>query len=609
MEEGLILKVTAISVLGMAAQWLAWRTQLPAIVLLSLAGLLAGPVLGVLHPPTDFGALLQPMISFAVAVILFEGGLNLNFRELRETAVPVRRLVVVGGPLAWALTAGALLLVAGLSLPVAALLGGILVVTGPTVILPMLRQAKLSSRPASVLKWEGIVNDPIGAMAAVIVFEFAALGGDHAPASSFAWLLGAAGIAVAGGVALGKGVVEAFARGLVPEHLKAPTLLAVVLVGFVAANQMKAESGLLTVTALGITLANAHFPSLEEMRRFKENLSVILVSAVFVLLTASLEPGALLGILDWRIIAFIILLLFVIRPLSIWISTIGSGMTWQERTLIGWIAPRGVVAVAVSGFFGSRLQHAGYPDAAAMVPLTFAIVFATVLAHGFSIRPLARSLGLVVTGRPGVLIVGASKWSVALARALIDLKVPVLLADSNWHRLRPARHANVPTHFGEILSEAASYHIELARYTWILAVSGNEAYNAFVCTHMAPQFGREKTLQLGPHEFDEHEHRGFAATARGRTLISSGADLSVLEERLDAGWIFQKTQLTEVYGWDQYQSERPEEAESLFVVRANGDLLFGRHLEQTAPKVGDTAVSFAPAPARARRKAAAVLSD
>jgi len=594
MDESLILKMTAIATLGMGAQWLAWRAQLPAIVLLSIAGILAGPVFGLVRPTEDFGALLSPMISVAVAIILFEGGLNLNVRELRETSVAVRRLVVVGVPLSWGLTTLAAHHLAGLSWGVAAVLGGILVVTGPTVILPMLRQAKLTARPASVLKWEGIVNDPIGALLAVLVFGYLSVDGRPETLLDAGWLVLAALFAIGLGVALGRGVVRLFARGMVPEHLKAGLLLVVVLVGFAGANLLQGESGLLTVTALGITLANARFASLEEMRRFKENLTILLVSAVFVLLTASLHPSTLPVIGDEGKLAFIACVLFVIRPLVVWISTIRCGLSWQERALIGWIAPRGVVAVAVAGFFAARLQDQGYADAASLVPIVFAIVFATVVAHGFSIRYLARRLGLSASGRPGVLIVGSSDWSAALATTLQGEAVPVRIIDSDWLRLRAARSAGVPLHFGEVLSEAATYHLGLSRYHYLLAVSDNDAYNAFVCTHMAPHFGRERVFQLGVREEEESDRRGFAVTARGRTLLGSGADLSGLLDRHRAGWTFQRTRLTEVYGWEQYLAGRPDGAETLFVICPGGELVVDTDGKQPPARAGDVVIGFAP---------------
>lgn len=594
MTEGLVFKVALIGVLGIGSQWLAWRFNLPAIVLMSIAGLLAGPVFGVLSPADDFGPFLQPVIALAVGVILFEGGLTLNFRELRGVGRGVRQLVLIGAPLAWVLNALAAHYVAGLAWPVAILFGAVLVVTGPTVIIPLLRQAKLAARPAAVLKWEGIINDPIGALLAVLVFEYAVFTGtDVSFAGNAAWLAAAAAISGFIGYASGKGLALAFARGFVPEFLKAPVILAGVLACYEAANLVHDEAGLLSVTAMGITLANARTHSIDEVRRFKENIAVILVSAVFVVLTATLSRDMIAAV-DWRLFAFVATVLLVTRPLTVWLSTIGSDMTWREKLLVGWIAPRGIVAVAVTGFFGTALANAGYPDGARLIVLTFAIVFATVIAHGFSIGWLARHLGLATTSRPGVLIVGASPWSVELASVLREQDVPVTVADRNWTHLRTVRFAGIPCYFGELLSEATEHHLDLNPFGYLLAVTGNDDYNALLCNDFAPEFGRTNVFQLGTERGHEDDLHGVSYALRGRALFRSGSSYEELVRLHEAGWTFQKTRVTEVYGLDDHLADRPDEAETMVVVRGTGDLAFSTQQTRVRAEPGDIIISFAP---------------
>lgn len=594
MHEGLVFKVALIGVLGIGSQWLAWRFNLPAIVLMSVAGLLAGPVFGVLSPTLDFGAFLQPVIALAVAVILFEGGLSLNFRELRGITRGVRQLVLIGAPIGWVLNSLAAHYLAGLSWPVAIFFGGILVVTGPTVIIPLLRQAKLAQRPAAVLKWEGIINDPVGALFAILVFEYAiSSGSDLTFAGNVASLTASAAVAGAIGYGCGRALALAFRRGWVPEFLKAPIILAIVLACFEAANMVQKEAGLLAVTAMGITLANSRVHSIEEVRRFKENIAVILVSAVFVVLTATLTRD-MLGAVDWRLFAFVAAVLFVTRPLTVWLSTIGSDMTWQEKLLVGWIAPRGIVAVAICGFFGPAFVNAGYPDGAQLIIFTFAIVFATVLAHGFSIGWLARRLGLATASRPGVMIVGASPWSVALAETLRELEVPVKLADRSWQHLRTARFSDIPIYYGELLSEATEHRLDLNPYGYMLAVTSNDDYNALVCTDFAPEFGRTNVFQLGIERGDEDDPHGVSFTLRGRTLFRSGRSFEDLMKLHDEGWDFQKTRLTEEYDLDAYLADRPEGAEMLVVVGKGGSLRFSTLRSRAQAEPGDTVVSFSP---------------
>ncbi len=595
-DEHLILKVALIGALGFGSQWLAWRLQLPAIVLLAVAGTMAGPVLGILDPARDFGPLLQPMISIAVAIILFEGGLNLDFRELRGVSVAVRRLVIVGAPIGWLLGSLAAHYAAGLSWPVAILFAGILVVTGPTVIIPLLRQAKLDSRPAAVLKWEGIINDPIGALLAVLVYEVVSVAhGDETLAVAGALLAAAIGLAAVLGFGFGRLIAVAFYRGLVPEFLKAPAILSAVIACFECANLLQEETGLLAVTVLGITLANSGLASIHEIRRFKENLTILLVSGVFVVLSASLPRDVILSA-DWRMAAFVGAVLFLVRPPTIWLSTIGSGLSWRERPLIGWIAPRGIVAVAVAGLFGPALVKLGYEDAAMLVPLTFAIVFATVIAHGFSIGWLSRRLGLSATGKPGVILVGASPWSLGLATALKDLEIPATVVDANWHRLREIRLAGLSTYYGQILSEAAEFHLDMNRFGYLLALTDNDSYNALVCSQFAPEIGRHRVYQLGYGVNGEEERKDLAFTIRGRTLLHSGSGYSDLVRRRREGWIFQKTRLTDEYDLDRYLADRPEGTEMLFAVRPNGDIAFNTDEGRPPAKAGDVILSFSPPP-------------
>ncbi|MBL8658655.1 MAG: sodium:proton antiporter [Rhodospirillales bacterium] len=594
MNEGLVFKVALIGVLGIGSQWLAWRFNLPAIVLMSVAGLLAGPVFGVLSPTLDFGAFLQPVIALAVAVILFEGGLSLNFRELRGIGRGVRQLVFIGVPVGWILNCLAAHYIVELSWPVAILFGGVLVVTGPTVIIPLLRQARLAQRPAAILKWEGIINDPIGALLAVLVFEYATFtGADLTFAGNAAWLTASAAMAGAIGYGGGRAMAWSFRRGWVPEFLKAPVILALVLACYEAANMIHEEAGLLSVTAMGITLANSRVHSIEEVRRFKENIAIILVSAVFVVLTATLSRDMLGGV-DWRVAAFVAAILFVARPLTVWLSTIGTEMTWREKLLVGWIAPRGIVAVAICGFFGTALVNAGYPDGGQLIVLAFAIVFATVVAHGFSIGWLARRLGLATASRPGVLIVGASPWSVELARTLRELDVPVKLADRNWLHLRSARFGEIPIYYGEILSEATEHRLDLNPYGYLIAVSSNDDYNALVCTDFAPEFGRTNVFQLGIERGDEDDPHGVSFTLRGRTLFRSGRSYEDLMKLHEEGWNFQKTRLTDEYTFDDYTDGRPEGSEMLVVVRASGELVFSTQRERALAEPGDTVIGLSP---------------
>ncbi len=604
--ENLVLAFAIIGVLGIGAQWLAWRTNLPAIVLMSIAGVIAGPVLGLFTPndatpgtpPMEalFGEFYRPIIAVAVAVILFEGGLQLNFAEIRGLRQGVGRLVFPGVPIAWMLGAIAAHELAGLSWQTALLFGGVMVVTGPTVIIPMLRQSKLNARPATLLKWEGIVNDPVGALLAVLVFEFLAFGDQHGTWTEIvSSLLLASLLAGALGYAVGRFAATIFRRGWVPEYLKPAVLLTLVLVCFEVANLLQHEAGLLAVTAMGVTIANSRIASINELRLFKENIAVLLVSGVFIILTANLTFEAIQA-LTLADLGFILAMLFVVRPLSVLISTIGAGLPLKERVLVAWIAPRGIVAVAVSSFFGAALVDAGYADGEKLIPLAFAMVFATVIAHGFTLGPLSKALGLASKEQPGVLIAGASPWSIALAVKLKELEIPVMVADASWRRLKPARLADVPTYYGEILSEVTEHHLDLNRYGYLLAVSGNEAHNALVSTDLAPELGRAAIFQVNARGKDEEDRQALSFTLQGRTFLHSGAPLDELLRRHYSGWVYQRTRISEEYPPKRYLDDLDKEHEIVLIVR-KGVLLFASEEAPVAPEIGDTVLAYLPKPA------------
>lgn len=580
----------------MAAQWLAWRLHLPGIVLLLSAGFLAGPATGFLDPAADFGDVYRPLISLAVAVILFEGGLTLNIREIRETSTAVRRIIMLGGPITWIGTTLSAHYIGGLSWATAIVLGAILIVTGPTVIMPLLRQAQLASRPASILRWEAIVNDPIGALCAVIAFEgVLVFVGQHQPENLAMRVALGAGSAILVGVVGARLIAWSFIRGHVPEFLKAPVVFATVLAAYALTNQTLEESGLLTVTIMGIVLANTRIASLTDMRRFKETVTTLLVSGVFILLTASLTLDDL-ATLDLRAFGFVIALLFVVRPLAIFIATFRSGATLQERILSAWIAPRGVVAVAVSGLFGASMADAGFEDAPRMLAFTFAVVVSTIVLHGFSLGPLARLLKLKKLSKPGLLIVGGSRWTTALAQKLKENEIPVTIADQNWNHLQRARLADIPVYFGEVLSENAHHTIEPRRYANLIAATDNDAYNALVCTDFGPELGRSNVFQIG-HDRQQKEHRSLSFTLGGRPLAKPGLSFQEFRDHYARGWTFQVTGLTDEFGWEKYIDSRPEGTVVLLWIKPSGALTFAT-VANGDPSPGDRILSFGPTPGR-----------
>jgi len=588
--------IVSVMALGMLAQWLAWRFQFPAIILLALTGLLIGPILGWIHPAADLGDEgLRTIINLGVAIILFEGGLSLRVHELKEAAAGVKRLVTLGVLLNLLFATLAARHVAGLSWAVSMVLGAILVVTGPTVIMPLLRHALLNRRTASYLKWEAIINDPVGALLAVVVFQYFVLAGDEGSAAgALLNIVQAAGIAATLGGGGGYFLARVFRAGLVPEFLKSPVLLAAMLALFTLSNRVQADAGLLTVTILGVVMANMRLPDINGLRRHKEYVTILLVSTVFILLTADLQTDTLAQ-LDWRALAFVLAILFVVRPAAVLLATVGSGMPWRDRLLVGWIGPRGIVAAAVAGLFAPEMIAAGYADADMLVPLVFAVIFATILFHGLSLRFLARRLALAPEGpRNGVLIIGGSPWTIELARCIHELGIRTLIADDSWHRLRPARLAGLPVYFGEILSERAEESLQFQDLGHLIAATSNDAYNALVCSAFTPELGADHVLQLSLGIPEQDDRRRLSAGVRGRVAFHPDATFEELWRRHHEGWRFQKTRFTESFTYTDYCATAADERIPILLISPSQEVTLCTSRRGVRPRQGDVLVSYAP---------------
>ena len=588
--------IVMVATLGIAAQWLAWRFHLPAILLLSIAGLVVGPWLGWINPGAQLGAMLDPLVGVLVAIILFEGGMNLRFHELKEAGPGVMRLGTAGVAITFLLGSIAAHFVGKLSWPVAVLFGAIIVVTGPTVIMPMLRQARLKQRPASLLKWEGIINDPTGALLAVLVFEYFSYLGAGA---AFMQVLSGLAIAIAAAAFLGIGggylLGKAFSRDDVPEFLKAPVTLGYVLLCYGLANLAQHEAGLLATTLLGMTLGNMQLRSIDELRRLKEYVSILLVSAIFVILTANLDPHILTR-LDWRSAVLIALVVFAVRPVSVLLSTVGLGMDWRERLLLAWIAPRGVVAVTVAGVFAASMSEQGYGGADLLLPLIVSLVLVTVVLHGSTLGWLSRRLGLAAATQNGILIVGASNWSTDLAIELKEMKIPVLIADSSWYNMSRARLSGIRTHYGEILSEHAEMELDMSDMGFLLAATSNDAYNAFVCSRFAHDFGRNQVFQLPMHSVPEQEKKTIKLANRGIFAMGPVATNEELERRHYRKWQFKKTHFTRTFSYENYLQVESSDALPLLLLRPDGEVLFHSEEFPLEPVEDDVLLSYVPPP-------------
>lgn len=591
--ESYVVGLGLVFVLGFAARWVAWRLHLPSILLLLIVGLAAGRAgFGILDPDALFGNLLVPFVSISVAIILFEGGLSLDLRELREIGGVVRNLVTIGALVTWLLAAFGAWLILELSAPLSLLMGAIFVVTGPTVVIPLLRHVRPTPRIRNTIKWEGILIDPVGAILAVLVFEaILAGGGEDAPREFLYSILTGVGVGVVGAIMM----LVALKLHWIPDALDNAFSLAMVVGAFVGSNHLEAESGLLATTVMGIVLANQHKIPVRHIVEFKENLRVLIISTLFILLAARLEAEELAAV--WApSLGYLILLLLIVRPASVWVSCLGSKLNREERIFLSWMAPRGIVAAAVSSIFASRLAESGIEEASRMVPIAFLVIMGTVTVYGLGAFPLAKKLGLAEPSPQGVLFMGAHAWARKIAKALQAQGLTVALADSRRVNVAAARMEDLPVYFGEILSQQVLDSINLHGIGRLLAVTSNVEANSLAAIHFTEVFGRKDVYQLALGKDDSRS--GIEPLhLKGRVLFSSKAKFEMLDKLFREGAEVKASRMTEKFDMAAFRDRHGEEALPLFVVSKSEDeasLLIVAAGQTVRPRAGQVLISVVP---------------
>jgi len=592
MAEHILLGLASIIVLGIGAEWLAWRLRLPSILLLLIFGIVVGPVIGFLNPDALLGDLLLPIVSLAVAIILFEGGLNLRVSELRQVGSVVRKLITVGALVTWLIGTGAAYVLLNLDFGLALLLGAILVVSGPTVIMPLLRHLRPSGQVGSILKWEGVVIDPIGAILAVLVFEAILAGGfREAAAVTVIGLLKT--IFIGGGIGMlgAMLMVLLLRRFWIPDFLHGAISLTLVIGVFATSNLLQTDSGLLAATVMGIYLANQKTVSVRHIVQFKENLRVLLISGLFILLSARLQVSHL-AYIGVRSLAFLGVLMVIARPASVALSTLGSGLSWRERAFLSWMAPRGIVAAAVSSIFALRLVEAGYPQAEFLLPITFMVIIFTVIVYGLTASPVARWLQVAEPNPQGVMIVGAHSWAQAIAGALQAEGYRVLVVDDNWANVSTARMAGLPTFYASILSQYALDEIELGGIGRLLALTSDNEFNSLAALQFTDAFGRSEVYQLSPKSEEKGPREMVSLHLQGRFLFGAGITYTYLSRRFAEGAIIRTTKLTQEFDYDAFRALYGEEAIPLFLIGQSGNLMLFTRDNPPSPRPGQTLISL-----------------
>lgn len=564
-----LIALSAIFVLGIAAQWLAWRVGLPSILLLLITGLIVGPGTGLVSPEELFGPALFPLVSLSVALILFEGGLTLHLPELDEVKGPLWRLISIGVLATWSVAALAAHTLLGFSWELAILIGALLTVSGPTVVGPLLRQIRPKGRAGSVLKWEGILNDPVGALLAVLVYEVLREG--LSPSGTVA--IGLLKTAVFGsllGWAGARATIWLLKRRLVPDWLQSPVTMAIALVAFVGANEIQHEAGLLSVTLCGVFLANQNQVRIKHIVEFKENLRTILLSSLFILLAARIDTADLTA-LDWRAVLFVLILIVVGRPIAVALSTWGTGLDSREKFFLCCMAPRGIVAAAVSAVFGLRLEEQGLAGAEQLAPITFVVIIGTVTIYGLGAGPIARAIGLASGRRQGVLMIGAHKWARSLAAVLQRAGIQVTLVDSNRRSISLARMAGLTTYYGSALSELALEDIDLSGIGFCIALTANDELNSLAANHFAEDLGRDNVFQL-PEQDEGEAVTSMGHEVRSHLLGAAEANYHEIGDRVALGAVFKRNTFTPEFNLDDLRAHYGDEVLPLFRIAADGTL-------------------------------------
>lgn len=605
MAEQILVAIVSVIALGIGAQWLAWRIRIPSILLLLIFGFVAGPVTGLLPPESLQGDWLFAFVSLSIGIILFEGGLSLRISELREVGKAVGNLITIGVLITGILGSITAYFVLEFTVGLSILIGAILTVTGPTVVIPLLRHVRPTGRVGAIARWEGITIDPIGAVLAVLVLESilvlneasTAIGevsgvwnaATHAMEALLLTIAISVGVSVIGAGFL----IVILRRRLVPDYLQSSVALMVVVVTFAISNVLQEESGLMEVTLMGIIMANQKYAPLRRITEFKEDLQVLLIACLFILLSARLELSAL-SYFDYRAFLFLGILILVIRPIAVFLSSIGSRLSWKEKTFIAWLAPRGIVAAAVASLFSIRLEEIYGAAVDSLVPIVFFVIVGTVTVYGLTLSPLARSLGLADPNPQGLLILGAYAWVQHAAKALQNLGVPVLLLDVNPKNIEQAKENGLPAQTGDALSESVIDELNLSGIGRFLALTANDEVNSLAALHFTEVFDQQEVYQLASQPESQRTGGGeLPEHLRGRPLFGESTTHASLSERFNRGGDIRSFSLAHEGSYKEIQEQFDGDIILLFIVRGT-TLLVHAEEDQITPQAGDSVVLMLP---------------
>lgn len=506
-----MVELAGIIILGILAQWLAWRLKIPAILPLILIGLAVGPVSTLFT--AHGGKLIEPIwngeiglfpgdslfyfVSLAIGVILFEGGLTLRKHEVLNVGPVIVKLITVAVVVTFIGSGIAARFIFDLSWQISFLFAALIIVTGPTVITPILRNIPLKKDVSAILKWEGILIDPIGALVAVLVFEFISAGKGREFTET---ALLEFGKIVLFGFTFGFTFAHALAFGIkkniIPHYLLNVLTLAAVLGVFVLSDSFAHESGLLAVVIMGMVMGNIDLPNIKELLYFKESLSVLLISILFILLAANINMEDLDLVFNSKALLLFAVVVFMVRPFGVFISSIGSSLKFNEKLFISWVGPRGIVAAGIASLFGIELARQGVEGAEYITPLVFMIVLGTVLLNATTARLFAQLVGVFLKNSEGILIIGASAISRLIASYLKRNNRHVVLVDNNGDNIRKAKALGLEAIQENVYSDDLINNIELNDIGYLMAMTSNSEINKNAIDKFKKHFGENGSFRV-----------------------------------------------------------------------------------------------------------------
>lgn len=578
----ILIGVGLILALAVGSQVLASRLHIPAIIVLLPAGFVAGALTSDVNPQDLLGPAFEPLVSLSVAVILYDAGLSLDMRKLKgHTRKVVIRLIVFGVLITWVLAASVAAPLLGMSRGAAVMLGIILVVSGPTVVGPLLSFVRPTERLQQVLIWEGSLIDPVGGILGALVFHAVSASTRKGPGSQLLQFAASVGVGLAGGV-IGTALLWLLLRRLrLGEVLGTTAQLATVIAVAAACDVVREDAGLLAAIFMGLALANRRGFDIPSRRPFFETLVQLIIGLLFISISATVTPASLRHLVLPTLVLVAVLVL-VARPAAAFASTLRTDLTKGERAFTGWMAPRGIVAAATASTFSAGLVAKGVGGAAKILPVTFVVIVATVALYGLTAVPAARRLGVSRPARTRPLLVGGAAWVVDLGRALQSAGLDVVMWAGLDKQREQIRRAGLELAPGELLASATGRGARLEGITAVLLLTDEDDFNALASV-LVTETVEGRVYRLAP---PQRSHGVVAPYTTGEILFANGMTRPAVTAR------YQDGARIVVHGTD---GVLPAGQDLLFVVRTDGQLVPVTQTSTPTPQPGDTLVSLGPA--------------